>query len=284
MGAMNSTSRRTVLTALATATVGGPLLGGLSAAPAQAAAGANDFYSSNSDLYRKLAGLEGTDFGRRFKRHEVLDASEPQQPAYPRTTVLALHGGAVEGGTSELCLAIAGYRPLDLAPLNDGFGAHDYWMFEGLMSTGNSKLHVTSSNCDDHVALSMAASSLNVLSLHGCKAEQAGTADPQAVVVGGLNTDFKSYLKAEFDKVGIAWRDGNEVPDLAGVSPANPCNRTMLGKGGQLEITDKLREAMFTVNTRKGRAGSTTPKFDAFVKACRAAIAKLEARPDQVIL
>ncbi|MEU6942503.1 FAD-linked oxidase C-terminal domain-containing protein, partial [Streptomyces rubiginosohelvolus] len=57
---------------------------------------------------------------------------------------------------------------------------------------------------------------------------------------------------AEFDAVGIAWRDGNETPDLAGVNPNNPVNRTMLSKGGQLELTTELRAAMFTNNTRAG--------------------------------
>ncbi|MFG3480532.1 poly-gamma-glutamate hydrolase family protein, partial [Streptomyces sp. NPDC047980] len=66
--------------------------------------------------------------------------------------------------------------------------------------------------------------------------------------------------------------------------PANPVNRTMLAKGGQLELTTELRAAMFTVNTRAGRAGSTTPVFDRFAGACRAAITKLEQGTDQIIL
>ncbi|MFE3383127.1 poly-gamma-glutamate hydrolase family protein, partial [Streptomyces anulatus] len=64
----------------------------------------------------------------------------------------------------------------------------------------------------------------------------------------------------------------------------NPVNRTMLAKGGQLELTTELRAAMFTVNTRAGRAGSTTPVFDRFASACRAAIAELEKGADQVVL
>ena len=74
------------------------------------------------------------------------------------------------------------------------------------------------------------------------------------------------------------------MPDLAGVNPTNPVNRTMLSKGGQLELTTELRAAMFTNNTRPGRAGSTTPVFDRFAAACRAAITKLEQGTDQVIL
>lgn len=50
---MSTTSRRTVLTALAATAVSGPLLTGIGAAPAYAA---DDLYASNTDLYTKLAG------------------------------------------------------------------------------------------------------------------------------------------------------------------------------------------------------------------------------------
>ncbi|MFB9389170.1 poly-gamma-glutamate hydrolase family protein [Streptomyces coeruleoprunus] len=280
---MTFTSRRTVLTALAAAAVSGPLLGTVTASPAYAT-DEFDIYTSNTDLYTKLAGQEGSDFARRYKRHELFDHDYTARQPYNRTTIMAMHGGSIEIGTSELCFGIAGYHPATLAPLNDGLGVHDYWMFEGLRSSNNRELHVTAKNNDDHVALSMARSSLNVLSLHGCTAAQAGTADPRAVVVGGLNERFKTLLKNEFTRAGIAWRDGNETPDLAGVNPDNPCNRTMLGKGGQLELTTELRAAMFTVNTRAGRAGSTTEVFDRFVRACRTAVATLHQDPDQVIL
>ncbi|WP_374983595.1 poly-gamma-glutamate hydrolase family protein [Streptomyces fradiae] len=282
---MTDTSRRTVLTALATAAVAGPLLGAATAAPAHAT-GEGDLYASNTDLYRSLAGQEGTEFARRYKRHEFLDHSYSARYPYNRTTVIAMHGGGIEMGTSELCFGIAGYHPADLQPLGDGLGVHDYWMFEGLRGSDNRELHVTAKNNDDHVCQSMVRSSLNVLSLHGCTAAQAHTADPRAVVVGGLNERFRTLLKAEFDRVGIAWKDGNdpEVRDLAGINPANPCNRTMLGKGGQLELTTELRAAMFTVNTRAGRAGSTTATYWDFVRACRTAIARLHADADQTVL
>ncbi|OII62392.1 phage replication protein [Streptomyces sp. CC53] len=280
---MTYTSRRTVLTALAAAAVAGPALDGLTAAPAHAT-GEFDTYSSNTDLYTRLAGQEGVDFARRYKRHELFDHSYTERYPYNRTTILAMHGGGIEMGTSELCLGIAGYHPATLAPAADGLGAHDYWMFEGLRSSNNRELHVTAKNNDDHVCQSMVRSSLNVLSLHGCTSAQAGTSDPQAVVVGGLNERFKTLLKTEFGAVGIAWRDGDELPDLAGVNPRNPCNLTMLGKGGQLELTTELRAAMYSVNTRAGRAGSTTQKYWDFVGACRAAIATLHADADQIVL
>ncbi|WP_371652025.1 MULTISPECIES: poly-gamma-glutamate hydrolase family protein [unclassified Streptomyces] len=279
---MTSTSRRTVLTALATATVAGPLMGGLGASAAHAT-GTNDLYSSNTDLYTQLT--EGTDFGRRYKRHEQVDSDQKTAVAYGRTAILALHGGGIEGGTSELCLGIAGYDPATLAP--KGGPAYDYWMFEAIRSSNNAELHVTSKNCDDKVALSIAAANLNVVSLHGCTASQAGapTSRPEAVVVGGLNATLKTYLHDALRAAGFQTIDGSTEPDLAGVDPTNICNRTLLGKGAQLEITTELRKAMFTVNTIAGRATSTTAVYDGFVAAVRTAVARLEASGgEQIIL
>ena len=51
--------------------------------------------------------------------------------------------------------------------------------------------------------------------------------------------------------------------------------------GGQLELTAPLRLAMFEENTRPRRKHTTTPVFWAFVAACRAALARLEA--EQVV-
>jgi phage replication-related protein YjqB (UPF0714/DUF867 family) len=282
---MTTTSRRTVLAALTTAAVSGTLLGGPGATPARAAA-AGDLYTSNTDLYTRLAGREGTDFGRRHMRHEKADSSLTTAFPYHRTTVMAPHGGGIETGTSELCLAIAGRHPATLDPLAAGGPVYDYWMFEGLRSTDNGELHVTSSHCDDRVALSLAAGSLNVLALHGCTPEQAGApaTTPEAVVVGGLNTTFKRYLREALEAAGFLTIDGSAEPDLAGVDPKNLCNRTLLGQGGQLELTTDLRRSMFGTNTRLGRPLSTNEVFDRFTAAVRGAVARLETGAEQVIL
>ncbi len=271
-------SRRTVLTAFAGAAAAAPALSTLSATPAQAAVTAEE-YASNTDLYTRLAGREGSDFARRYKRHELYDGSLGEVRPYVRTTIMAMHGGGIETGTSELCLAIAGYHPATFETTPTGGPVHDYWMFEGLLSSGNGDLHVTAKNCDDHVALSMAASSLNVLSLHGCKAAQAGapTSRPEAVVIGGRNATFRLYLTEELRRAGFQTIDGASLPDLNGDHEKNPCNRTMLGEGGQLELTTELRNGMFGVNTRAGRPTSTNDTFWTFAAACRTAISRLEA-------
>ncbi|WP_327237148.1 poly-gamma-glutamate hydrolase family protein [Streptomyces sp. NBC_01317] len=279
---MTATSRRTVLAALATAAVSGSVTAG----QARAVVAVEDHYASSTDLYTRLAGREGTDFARRYRRHERVDSSLGSVFPYGRTVVMAPHGGGIETGTSELCLAIAGYHPATLAPLPGGGALHDYWMFEGLLDAGNGDLHITSSHIDDRVALSLAAGSLNVVSLHGCRPDQAGApvSRPEAVVVGGRNATFKQYLHDELRAAGFQTIDGSAVPDLAGVDPENLCNRTLLGKGGQLELTTDLRRSMFGTFTRAGRAGSTNEIFDAFTAAVRTAVTRLEAGADQVIL
>ncbi len=277
-------NRRTVLTGLAGAGLSASVLNAFTVAPAYAA----DLYASNTDLYIKLAGKEGTDFTRRYKRHEPFDNSNDQRGAVNRTTIMALHGGGIEGGTSELCLAIAGYHPATLAVSPAGGPVHDYWMFEGVRRSGNSDLHVTSTNNDDRAALSMAAGRLNVLSLHGCTAAQAGVPhdQPEAVVVGGLHTNFRTYLREELQAAGFQTIDGSTVPALAGEDPNNICNKTLLGMGAQLEMTTELRQSMFDPGyfSQLERPTHTNGRFDAFVGAARKAIARLEAGTDQVVL
>ncbi|WP_405880136.1 poly-gamma-glutamate hydrolase family protein [Streptomyces sp. NBC_01136] len=268
--------RRTLLTALATA----PVLSTVSAAAPAMPAAAADEQASNTALYANPVWTEGVDWGRRSRRHLVDDQSVTGRAPVIRTTVIAPHGGGIEGGTSELCLAIAGYAPSDLAPTPDGGPVHDFWMFEGLMRTGNTDLHVTSTHCDDTIARSLCAGSLNVLSLHGCSPEQAGLeAGAAAVLVGGLNATFRQYLTEEFTAAGIRAVTASDEEEIAGVSPDNICNRTLLGMGVQLEITTALRASMFATgkNTVADRATNLLPSFWTFVAGARKAIDRVEA-------
>ena len=86
---------------------------------------------------------------------------------------MAIHGGGIEPGTSEIALAAAGYHLGTLAPFDDRQGLHDFWIFEGLLSLGNSDLHVTASNYDDPIALELVQNAQRCLSLHGCSDDDA---------------------------------------------------------------------------------------------------------------
>ncbi|MER7945980.1 poly-gamma-glutamate hydrolase family protein [Streptomyces sp. NPDC096079] len=292
-------SRRTILTALAAATAGAPLVGQLAGAAPAYATGENDTYKTNTDLYTSTEHpvVEGTDYGRRYRLHPQQDRYLSRTEPFKKTAVMAIHGGQIERGTSELCLAIAGYDPADvdtaLSPTT-----YDYWMFEGMRSENNSELHVTAVNCDDHVARGLAATHLNVLSLHGCKYSQLGmpetaiwpsTADPKLVVVGGLNDIFRERLVTELNQAGFPAVDAFDpdhaahLKDFAGGAATNICNRTALGAGAQLEITEDMRRSLFGTGEhdfdwKSGRIGSwKNARFTAFTDACRRAIATVEA-------
>ncbi|TCO34169.1 phage replication-related protein YjqB (UPF0714/DUF867 family) [Kribbella steppae] len=246
--------------------------------PEASATVAADGYPSNTALYADTSLTEGVDYSRRYRRHPWFDDDLTQRYAVQRTAILAPHGGGIETGTSELCLAIAGYHPADLAPTPTAGPFHDYWMFEGLLSSGNTRLHVTSTNCDDTVARAIAGGSLNAIGLHGCKPEQADLpAGTQAVLVGGRSTALKSHLLTRLTAAGLQAIDANSLPDLNGDEPTNIANRTLLAAGAQLELTTPLRQAMFGTNTREDRKNTTLPVFWSFTTATRAAIADLEA-------
>ncbi|WP_416905125.1 poly-gamma-glutamate hydrolase family protein [Micromonospora echinospora] len=268
--------RRTVLTALVGAAVGTT---GAGAVRPGAARAATDLHATNSALYADPTLVEGVDYARRFRRHDAFDDTLGSTPAtFPSATVLAPHGGGIEVGTSELCLAVAGYHPATLAPTGPGVPGHDYWIFEGLRGSDNGELHVTSTGCDDPQARSLCGGARFAVSLHGCTAAQVGLPDTgQAVVVGGLDTVLRGYLHEEFAAVGVTTLDGSDHPDLAGVSPANIVNRTLTGAGAQLELTTPLRTAMFGTNTRAQRKHTTLPLFWTFVAATRAAVARRAA-------
>jgi phage replication-related protein YjqB (UPF0714/DUF867 family) len=269
---MAELGRRTVLGAAAALAAGAAVLaeGGVRRAHA-----ADDLYPSNSALYADPAVTEGVDYGLRFRRHAVAGDSVAGAYAFPATCVLAPHGGGIEPGTSELCLAVAGYHPNDFSVSGP---VYDYWMFEGLRSSGNGELHVTSTHCDDPVARSLAGGSRNALTLHGCTASQAGApaGSPEAVVVGGRNQTFKGHLTDRLGAAGFRTIDGDDVPALAGVHPDNIANRTLLGAGAQLELTTELRKSMFGVNTRAERRRTLLDPFWGFVGAVRESIVLLE--------
>jgi phage replication-related protein YjqB (UPF0714/DUF867 family) len=262
------TNRRTVLTLLA---LGVPSLPGLVSDAALTA----DLYPSNTALYADLTLLEGVDYGRRYKRHEMADDSLSQRYAYAETAVIAPHGGGIETGTSELCLAVAGYHPATLAATPP---TYDYWMFEGLRPSNNGELHVTATHCDDPVARSLCAGSRNALGLHGCTPSQAGLpSGAQAILVGGRNDTFKRHLMEALAAAGFSAIDAADRESLSGTEPDNIVNRTLPGMGGQLEITTPLRSAMFAVNTRPERGNTTTSVFWDFVAATRSALARLSS-------
>jgi phage replication-related protein YjqB (UPF0714/DUF867 family) len=101
--------------------------------------------------------------------------------------------------------------------------------------------------------------------------------DDQIVLVGGGNTTLRGYLQEGLCTAGFNARDAGQDGELNGNARCNIVNRTLLGMGGQLELSTPLRDAMFTEHSRSRRKHTTTELFWTFVAACRDALDRLEA-------
>ena len=235
-------------------------------------------FNFNSELYADPSLVEGVDYARRYRRHERFDDTLARTDDVPKTTILAPHGGGIEPGTSELCLAVAGYHPAGLPQIPPAGVTYDYWMFEGVRERGNAELHVTAVGCDDGVAVSLCAGSLNALALHGFQPGPPDMSEDDLVVlVGGGNITLRGYLLEGLRTADFDARDAGQHGELDGDAKCNIVNRTLLGLGAQLELSTPLRDAMFAEHSRSRRKHTTTQLFWTFAAVCRDALDRLEA-------
>ncbi|MFF4225869.1 poly-gamma-glutamate hydrolase family protein [Streptomyces abikoensis] len=287
---MRSTTRRSLLTGMAAAAVAVPLAttaAGRAAAVPQAAD--TELFASNTELYASPLFKEGVDWARRYRRTGLDTVPGHSRATPPLTSVIAPHGGNLEDGTSELCLAIAGYAPEDPTTRygSGGGPAYDYWMFDVLATDSRAvqQMHVTSTHCDDPAALAIVGGSRHAVSVHGCK-NPGGSGTQKLIQIGGRDATLKKNLyDALRDRLGsgvtLTLPDGG----LDGDEPLNICNRTYSGAGGQLELSTDLRKAMFgdfaspaTRAATYGRStdGTAARYWDGFVTAVREAIVRTE--------
>src|SRR4030042_6317944 len=87
----------------------------------------------------------------------------------PRVLIMAIHGGKIEPGTTEIAEAIAGMD-------------YSFYSFEGLKAAGNSALHIESHLFDEPHALQAVNQADIVITVHG----QLDQRD-EFIMVGGLN-------------------------------------------------------------------------------------------------
>lgn len=238
-----------------------------------------DYYPSMTALYADEINIEGTTYGKRWLRREWSQTTEAQSNDNPETKkiVTAVHGGGIEGGTSEIALAVAGYHPATLEPAADALGRHDFWMFEGLLSLGNTRLHVTSTNYNEPIALKLVRNAQRCLSLHGCSDDDA----KGNLQIGGRDIELKEIILEELTSVQISAEISTNSA-LDGLNPDNICNKTESGSGAQIEMGTSYRESLFEAgcNTRALRKTHTNAEFWKLVGALRNALNRLEVSPD----
>ena len=135
--------------------------------------------------------------------------------------VMAIHGGTIEPGTTELADSVAGEKS-------------SFYSFTGL-TEDYLGLHLTSTDFDEPRLLELTQVSKNCLSLHGLKDNEAD------FCVGGANADIrKAYvqlLSQKFPK----WKSCELCcPPNSGTSKNNVVNRCKLS-GVQIEMGTNVR-------------------------------------------
>lgn len=138
---------------------------------------------------------------------------------------MAVHGGGIEIGTTELAKVIAEK------------GGYNYFSFIAKLPSNNTRLHVTSTNYDAPRIVNKIQDSSHSISVHGASGTEEYT------YMGGGNTALKNLIWEYLTEKGF---DCRESPgNLAGVEPMNIANRTMLGMGVQLELSTEMRKSFF---------------------------------------
>jgi phage replication-related protein YjqB (UPF0714/DUF867 family) len=193
------------------------------------------------DKYRNFSALA---------RHERagVDYGIAIRMARAEFALVAPHGGGIEPGTSEIANAIAA-------------DTLSFYGFDGLKSSGNSDLHITSTRFDEPMCLALVGRTEIVVTIHGEKS----TEDGEGVFVGGRDADLGAGIGAELARRGFDVRK-HPKKALQGLETANLCNRGTAGAGVQLELSRAVRRTLFESLTKRGRERPTR-RFTVFVSA-----------------
>ncbi|MBR3120314.1 poly-gamma-glutamate hydrolase family protein [Oceanobacillus profundus] len=162
-----------------------------------------------------------------LKEHEVLN--EDYEINYKQRgsdiTVIAIHGGGIEPGTSEVAKGLANQMNIS------------YYLFAGIKSTNNEILHLTSKRFDEPTGRRMVQNSVSALSIHGYQGEEP------IIYLGGRNEEYKELVRDYLQNRGFQVED---APDhISGMSEENIVNDNQLRAGVQLELTAELRKSFF---------------------------------------
>lgn len=164
--------------------------------------------------------------------------------------VIAIHGGGIEAGTSEVA---------------DGIASDDLsvYTFEGIKARRNRDLHITSHRFDEPRCRVLVTEAPGVISIHGEDSKR------QVVFLGGRDRKTLNALRESLTSRGFRV-ETHKKQNLQGLDPRNICNRAKSGCGVQLELSFGLRRSFFKSLSKTGRL-STTARFDLFVAAVREA-------------
>jgi phage replication-related protein YjqB (UPF0714/DUF867 family) len=165
--------------------------------------------------------------------------------------VIAIHGGSIEPGTSELADAIAG-------------DDYDFYTFYGMMDSDNLSLRITSTNFDEPIARTLVQESDRTLSIHGF----AGSGE--LTYVGGRDKELVAQIKEGLTAAGFEVADAPRK--LSATDDLNICNNNTRKAGAQIEISSSQRLKLFESLDEAGRE-TTTSAFEAYTTAIETSLA-----------
>lgn len=143
--------------------------------------------------------------------------------------MIAIHGGGIEAGTTELAQYIAN---------ENGFS---YYSFEGIKAKGNAELHITSTAFDEPQALKLTENSEMTVSFHGYDNKEE-----KHTYIGGRDENLLEEIEKELKDAGFSVSEAPKHMD--GKEADNIANRNANEKGVQLEISTAQRQAFFEAN------------------------------------
>lgn len=139
--------------------------------------------------------------------------------------VAAVHGGAIERGTTELAALIAEQ------------GEFNYYTFKAIRRNHNDALHVTSSHFDEPLLHQMVKNNTTIVSIHGCNGKHS------KVYVGGQDHALGQRIESQLRTLGVK-TEAAPAP-INGMSNDNFVNQGQTAQGVQLELTVPLRKQFF---------------------------------------
>ncbi|HLR19591.1 MAG TPA: poly-gamma-glutamate hydrolase family protein [Staphylococcus sp.] len=165
--------------------------------------------------------------------------------------ITAVHGGAIERGTTELAQAIS------------ESGNYNYYTFKGVRRNKNNELHVTSRHFDEPKLMQMVNDNRYAISVHGCMG------DKPEVYIGGKDQKLIHHIKSQLSKIDVAAKDA--PAHISGIHDDNFVNCCQHKAGVQLELTARLRKDLFknkkyNLNDRENR-GNWSYLMDSFSNA-----------------
>jgi len=174
------------------------------------------------------------------------------------------HGGGIEPGSAECA---------DYCAAQQG---RQFYAFEGIKSSGNSVLHITSTHFDEPRALAQVATCSYAIAWHG-----ADGSTPQ-VFMGGSDTVLRDRIAAALTAAGFSV--GTTPTELDGNDPASINQKTRRIVGVQIEMTLALRQTFFpdgnTGRTNRDDPGARTTQFFKFCGAVLGALNGIDPLPD----